>query len=78
MDYVYILLSKKDGKRYVGSTNNLKRRMKQHAEGKVVSTRNRRPLILIYKEVFEDKSEALQREKYFKTHKGYNELKLLI
>src|SRR4051812_17506266 len=75
MFHVYILLSKKDQKRYIGSTNDLGRRLLQHERGLVPSTKNRRPLELIYKEEFESEHEARLREHYFKTHKGYNELK---
>ncbi|MCX6766013.1 MAG: GIY-YIG nuclease family protein [Candidatus Moranbacteria bacterium] len=75
---VYILKSKKDGKRYIGSTNSLLRRINEHNRGIVGSTRNRRPLVLIYQEEFEEEKEARAREKFFKTHKGYNELKKLL
>jgi putative endonuclease len=46
--YVYILKSQKDGKYYTGYTKNLKLRFEQHANGEVSSTKNRRPLELIY------------------------------
>ena len=62
---VYVLKSKKDGKLYVGCTGNFKLRLKQHQEGLVVSTRNRRPLDLVYKEEFDTKEETQARERYF-------------
>ncbi len=34
MWYVYILTSERDGKLYVGSTNDLKRRLKEHEQGR--------------------------------------------
>jgi len=46
--YVYILLSEKDGKFYIGSTNDLRRRVKEHQSGKNVSTAKRLPIGLIY------------------------------
>ncbi len=52
---------------YIGSTGNLIRRLWEHAEGLVKSTRNRRPLKLVYKEGFATKKEAIAREKYFKS-----------
>ena len=67
---VYILLSKKDNKRYVGFTNNLERRLSEHNSGLVKSTKSRRPLILIYQEEFENKSDARKREKEIKAKKG--------
>ncbi len=67
---VYILISEKDKKRYVGCTSNLNRRLDEHNLGLVKSTKNRRPFKLIYTEEFSDKSEALKKEKFFKTGKG--------
>jgi len=71
---VYILLSEKDNKRYIGFTDDIERRLSEHDLGKVKSTKNRRPLKLIYTELFENKSDAMMREKYFKTHPGRNYL----
>ena len=48
MYYTYVLLSKKDGKYYTGYSKNLKLRFKQHQNGEVTATKNRRPFILIY------------------------------
>ena len=62
----YVLLSKKDGRLYIGSTGNLKKRIEEHEFGLVKSTRARRPLVLVYKEDFDSKKEALAREMYFK------------
>ena len=67
---VYILKSNKDDKRYVGFTDNLDRRLSEHNSGKVKSTKYRKPLELIYYENFADKSDAMEREKFFKTHSG--------
>jgi len=67
---VYVLRSKKDLKRYIGLTENLNRRLYDHANGFVKSTKDRRPLILIYKEVFTDKIEGQNREKFFKSGQG--------
>jgi len=73
--FVYLLLSNKDKKTYLGSTDNLERRIIEHNNGKTPSTRNRRPLELIYKEDFDTLVEARDREKYLKTRKGRKELK---
>jgi len=67
---VYILQSEKDNKRYIGFTENLERRLDEHKSGKVKSTKNRRPLTLIYKEEYPSKSEAMLREKEIKSKKG--------
>ena len=50
--YVYILYSYKDCKFYIGFTNNLKRRLTEHATGNVEATRNRTPVKLIHYEYF--------------------------
>jgi len=70
MYFTYILYSEKDNKLYSGFTNDLSLRFSQHCAGKVKSTKHRRPLKLIYYEGCIDKSDALRREKYFKTHYG--------
>lgn len=70
MFYTYVLQSKKDGKLYSGFTKNLKLRFEQHNKGQVESTKNRRPLVLIYYEVCLRQEDAIKREKYFKTYYG--------
>ncbi|HBM46166.1 MAG: hypothetical protein UT05_C0003G0062 [Parcubacteria group bacterium GW2011_GWF2_38_76] len=68
--YIYVLKSRKDGKKYVGYTNNLKFRFEQHQKGKVESTRNRGPFELIYSEACLNQQDAIRREKYLKTIYG--------
>ncbi|KPJ55728.1 excinuclease ABC subunit C [Parcubacteria bacterium DG_74_2] len=70
MYYTYVLISKRDNKFYVGFTNNLKKRIKEHNKGLVNSTRSRRFLKLVYCEICLSKQDALKREKYFKTGFG--------
>ncbi|MCX6765918.1 MAG: GIY-YIG nuclease family protein [Candidatus Moranbacteria bacterium] len=72
---VYLLLSQKDKKSYLGSTDNLEKRLNDHSFGKCKSTKNRRPLKLIYKEELKTLREARIREKYLKSRKGRKELK---
>ncbi|MDQ5970881.1 MAG: putative endonuclease [Patescibacteria group bacterium] len=76
MHYVYILFSKKDKKLYIGSTSRLKKRKNEHDLGLVKSTCNRRPLILIYYEVYNNKVDAEKREKYLKGGNGRQSLKI--
>lgn len=66
MFYVYILKSKKDLQLYTGSTNNLKRRLAEHNDGKVISTRSRRPFELIYYEAYKAEIDARHRESNLK------------
>jgi putative endonuclease len=75
MFFVYILKSLKDGKRYVGYTNNLKRRLLEHNSGICKSTSKRMPLVLIHSEEFEVKSEAMKRERFFKSGIGREYMK---
>lgn len=70
MFYTYVLLSEKDGKLYAGFTKNLKLRFEQHQQGKIKSTKQRRPFKLIYYEACLTQQDATKREKYFKTHYG--------
>lgn len=65
-----VLKSKKDKKNYVGYTKNLKLRFEEHREGHVLSTKNRRPLELIYYEACINQQDATHREKYLKTFHG--------
>ena len=58
-------------------TADINRRLKEHGNGDVKSTKNRRPFELIYQESFEKKSEASKRELFFKTGKGREFLKIL-
>lgn len=66
MFYTYVLLSQKDKKLYVGSTNNLKRRLVEHNAGDVQSTKSRRPLSLIYYEAYAAEDDARNREDQLK------------
>lgn len=70
MYFIYVFISKKDSDFYTGYTNNLKKRIKEHQEGKVKSTKHRLPVQLIYYEVCINKYDALAREKYLKSGRG--------
>ena len=65
--FVYILYSEKDRKLYVGCSSDLNKRIENHNSGKVTATKNRRPLVLIYNERFENKTEAFARERFLKS-----------
>lgn len=60
--YTYILECK-DQTLYTGYTTDLERRIKVHNEGKGAKyTKIRRPVKLVYHEVYDNKSDALKRE----------------
>ena len=66
MFYVYILKSKKDSQLYLGSTIDLRKRFKEHNEGKVFSTKSRRPFELVYYEPYKSERDARKRESSLK------------
>lgn len=68
--YTYVLKSLSDGKFYTGYTKNIKLRFEHHNKGLVKSTKERRPLTLIYFEACLSQADALHREKYLKTYYG--------
>ena len=70
MYYTYVLHSEKDNQLYVGFTKDLKQRFDLHNKGKIESTKERRPLKLIYYEACTNREDATKREKYLKTHYG--------
>ena len=75
MFYTYVLKSKKDGKMYTGYTNDLRKRFKEHNEGKSVYTKDRGPFELIYYEACTEEKDARSRELYLKSGKGKRYLK---
>jgi putative endonuclease len=75
MFYIYILQSQKDKKFYTGYTHDLKERVSLHNNGKVVSTKNRLPLKLVYYEACLNQQDATHREKYLKTAWGKRYIK---
>ena len=70
MFYSYVLKSLKDHNLYVGLTGDLKQRLEEHLKGRVESTKDRLPLILIYYEACLERVDAAKREKYLKTYHG--------
>ncbi len=79
MYYVYVIRNPK-GILYKGFTDNVTHRVLQHNadDGFFSYTKNRGPWKLVYSESFQTTVEALQREKFFKTGKGREFLKLTI
>ena len=75
MYYVYVLQSEKDRHFYVGYTRDLRKRLKLHNQGRVESTKNRRPLKLVYYEACNNQKDALHREKYLKSTYGNRYIK---
>jgi putative endonuclease len=68
--YVYIL-QLKDKSYYIGYSSDLKSRIKTHEEGSVESTKNLRPVKLVYYSAFSTQKKATNFEKYLKTSSGF-------
>jgi len=77
MFYVYVLQSEL-GRFYIGRTDDLRRRYKEHQLGKVWTTSRMLPVKLIFYEAFLSKTDTIRRERYLKTSKGRSSLKLII
>ena len=75
MYYVYVLKSEKNEKWYTGSTNNLRKRFKEHNDGRSGWTRKGIPWQLIYYEACINKEDAGVRELYLKSGMGKRYIK---
>jgi len=74
---VYVLLCA-NGRYYTGSTDDIERRLNQHSEGKVKSTKNVRPVILKAFIEFETLKEARGYEYKVKQRKSRKMIEELI
>lgn len=70
MFYVYILKSQKVNKYYIGVTNNLKRRIKEHNTKQSDFTSWSGPYLLEFYCAFKNKIKAFEFEKYLKSSSG--------
>jgi putative endonuclease len=79
MYFVYILYSTASEKYYTGSTDDLFGRLKHHNGGHTPSTRSGSPnWKIVYTETFQERSEALKREKEIKNKKSKKYIEWLI
>lgn len=76
--YIYILQSEKNGKFYVGSTENLEKRLQDHNWSRTPSTKSGIPWKMVYNEVFQSRGEAMRRENEIKSKKSRKYLAYLI
>ncbi|MCK9484970.1 MAG: GIY-YIG nuclease family protein, partial [Candidatus Marinimicrobia bacterium] len=67
---VYVLRSLRDGRYYVGMSEDVQKRLRTHNMGKVSSTKSRRPFELIYTQECSNRETARDMEKYLKTSAG--------
>ena len=73
--YTYVLQSLKDCRWYTGSTNDLRKRFKQHTDGLNRSTKHRGPFEVIYYEMCKNRDDARSRELFLKSGMGKRYLK---
>jgi putative endonuclease len=78
MAYLYILQSRSTGRYYVGSTNDLNRRLSEHNRAHSLATRGRGPWILVRRESFPTLLEARRRELEIKKWKSSKAIASLI
>ncbi len=71
MYYTYVLKSVIHKTLYVGSSENPEKRLAaEHNTGKVRYTKGRMPWVIIYKEPWVTRGEAMKREKFLKSGQG--------
>ncbi|MCK5465969.1 GIY-YIG nuclease family protein [Candidatus Parcubacteria bacterium] len=76
---VYILVSEnRKNWSYVGQTDDLERRIKEHNLGKVKSTKGMRPLKIVHTEEYKYRNESLKRESYLKSGYGREEKQIIL
>jgi putative endonuclease len=78
MAFVYILRSETTKRFYIGSTDDLERRLSEHLRGHSPATRGRGPWKLVYKEQFDTVIEARRREYEIKQWKSAKLIQALI
>ena len=66
MYHVYVLKNVQHERLYIGTSKDPKRRLEEHNAGKTVSTKPFIPYVLIYSESYQEKQQALIREKQIK------------
>lgn len=75
MFYNYVIRSIKNKNLYIGCTVDLKKRLKEHNQGLVFSTKPYKPWEIIYYEACLNEEDAKRRENYLKTTQGRRLLK---
>jgi putative endonuclease len=71
MYHVYILKSLKDESLYIGSSENVKKRLAEHSSGATKYSSTKRPYVLKWFCTFPTKQQALKFEKYLKQGSGF-------
>lgn len=64
--YTYILKSQKDNSYYIGYTQDIIKRIREHSKGLSKFTKLRRPYKLVFSKEFSIRKEAIKYERYLK------------
>ena len=75
---VYVLVSAGLKNTYVGQTEDVQNRLALHNSDRVKSTRGRGPWLILHTEPCATRSEAMEREKWFKSRSGRKKIHELI
>ena len=76
--YVYVLYNKPKNFIYIGYSEDLIQRIKEHNNGFSKSTKAYKPLTLIHYEAYRNKKDAKRREEYLKTNRGRTTLMTML
>jgi putative endonuclease len=76
--FVYALISRSHDRIYVGMSEDVERRLKEHNSGKVSSTKHYLPWERFYSEFAGDTSCARDLEKYYKSAAGKRKLRKIL
>ena len=76
--FVYIIESLKDGTYYVGSTQDIGKRLERHNQGRSTYTKVKKPWKLVFSEEHIDRSRAIIREKEIKSRKSKSYIDALV
>lgn len=76
--YVYVLKSISHDFIYIGYTENLKQRFKEHNSGESKSTKPYIPYDIIHYEAYKNIKDAKRREEYLKTNRGKTTLNTML
>ncbi|MCL5091480.1 MAG: GIY-YIG nuclease family protein [Patescibacteria group bacterium] len=76
--YVYVLRSLKFDFIYIGFTDNLKRRFKEHNSKQNISTKHYAPFEIIHYEAYHNEKDAKRREEYLKCNRGKTTLETML
>jgi putative endonuclease len=75
---VYIIYSERIDKYYIGFSSNVQERLRKHNRNSKGFSFSGRPWIMVYSEVFENKKDAMGREKQLKRWKNRERLVSLV